>query len=46
MFWREKGDGKTFWGQEKGMLIFVDAIERLSICNIIENSTPVKFLIF
>ena len=37
MFWREKGDGKNFWGQERGILIFLDAIEILSICNIIEN---------
>ena len=28
------GNGKNFWMQHGGMPIFLDAIERLSICNI------------
>ena len=33
----KRGDGKNFWREEGGMLIFSDVIKRLSICNIIEN---------
>ena len=42
----KRGDGKNFWRQERGMLIFLDAIEILNICNIIETTAQVKFLIF
>ena len=31
------GDGKSFWKQEGGVPIFLDLIERLSICNIIDK---------
>ena len=33
----KRGDGKNFWGQDGMMPIFLDAIERLSVYDIIDK---------
>ena len=45
-FEEKRGDGKNFWRQEGGMPIYLDAIERLTIYNIVDKTPLVQWRMF
>ena len=45
-FEEKRGDGENFWRQESWMPIYLDAIERLSIYNIVGKTPLVQWKMF
>ena len=45
-FEEKRGDGENFWRQESWMPIYLDAIERLSIYNIVGKTSLVQWKMF
>ena len=43
---RKRGDGKNSWRQEEATCQFLDAFERISICNIVDKPLLVQWRIF